>query len=46
MFSNESDLYPDKQGKNHYRKYRTEHVDVDYGPEDVHDTRKNKVWGQ
>ena len=46
VFSDENDLYPEKQGKNHHRKYRGEHVDVDYGPEDIHDARKNKVWGQ
>lgn len=45
VFSDESDLFPDKCGKVHYRSYRGERVDVDYGYEYVHDPRKVKVWG-
>ena len=41
----ESDLFPDKQGKCHYRKYRGETIDIDNGPEYRWDPRKVKVWG-
>jgi transposase len=45
IFSDESDLFPDRPGKLHYRKRRGETVDLNYGPESRWDPRKVKVWG-
>jgi len=45
VFSDESDLFPEKQGKNHFRKYRGEVLDVNFGPQYRWDPRKVKVWG-
>lgn len=45
IFTDESDLFPDKQGKFHYRRYIGERVDLDVGPICVHDKRKVKVFG-
>ena len=45
IFSDESDLFPDRPGKLHYRKRKGETVDLDYGPESRWDPRKVKVWG-
>ena len=45
IFSDESDLFPDRPGKIHYRKYPGEIVDLDGGPDYRWDPRKVKVWG-
>ena len=45
IFSDESDLFPDKQGKVHYRRYESERVNLDLGPTPRWDPRKVKVWG-
>lgn len=45
VFSDESDLFPDRSGKVHYRSYRGERAEVDYGYEPRWDPRKVKVWG-
>lgn len=45
IFSDESDLFPDRPGKIHYRKRKGENIDLDYGPDYRHDPRKVKVWG-
>ena len=45
VFSDESDLFPDKQGKLHYRRHEGERVDLDMGPTYHWDPRKVKVWG-
>ena len=45
VFSDESDLFPDKQGKLHYRRYKGERVDLDLGITYRWDPRKVKVWG-
>jgi len=45
IFTDESDLFPDKQGKLHYRRYEGEMVDLDVGIETRWDPRKVKVWG-
>ena len=45
IFSDESDLFPDRPGKIHYRKYPGEIVDLDDGPDYRWDPRKVKVWG-
>jgi len=44
IFSDESDLFPDRPGKIHYRKYPGEIVDLDDGPDYRWDPRKVKVW--
>ncbi len=45
VFSDESDLFPDKQGKLHYRRYAGERLDLDVGMQTRWDSRKVKVWG-
>ena len=45
IFSDESDLFPDKVGKLHYRRYEGERVELDLGPSYRWDPRKVKVWG-
>lgn len=45
IFSDESDLFPNKQGKLHYRRYKGERVDLDLGITYRWDPRKVKVWG-
>ena len=40
IFSNESDFFPHKQGKSHYRKYLGKYVYVDFGPEYTYAARK------
>ena len=44
IFSDESDLFPDPEGKVHYRKYIGEVVDIDTGPQYRWDPCKVKVW--
>jgi len=45
IFSDESDLFPDDQGKHHYRRYAGERVELDFGPCYRWGPRKVKVWG-
>ena len=45
IFSDESDLFPDKAGKYHYRRYEGERVELDLGPTYRWDPRRVKVWG-
>lgn len=45
IFTDECDLFPDKQGKLHYRRFKGERVDLDLGPMERWDVRKVKVWG-
>jgi len=45
IFIDESDLFPDKQGKLHYRRYTGERVDLNVGVSTRWDPRKVKVWG-
>ena len=45
LFSDESDIFPQKCGKARLRRHVGEEVDVDFGPMDKWDPRTNKAFG-